>query len=212
MVRRCKKDAERTRQSIIRAARSVFAKKGVSRSTLEEVARAAGVTRGAVYWHFKNKMDLFFAMREQTVLPLIDDAEHCACSISGDDPLRNVEEFLLSVVDAMKKDPATRSVLETMTFRCEFVDELKPALLVQAKQFAGKIATLSEAYQQAKADGSLREDIDPQIAAVDTMSFLVGLVRIWLLDRSGKMVRGRTAAIIKAHVDARRCLASAELA
>jgi hypothetical protein len=112
----------------------------------------------------------------------------------------------------MKKDPATRSVLETMTFRCEFVDELKPALLVQAKQFAGKIATLSEAYQQAKADGSLREDIDPQIAAVDTMSFLVGLVRIWLLDRSGKMVRGRTAAIIKAHVDARRCLASAELA
>ena len=212
MVRRCKKDAERTRDSIIRAARSVFAKKGVSRSTLEEVARAAGVTRGAVYWHFKNKKDLFFAMREQTVLPLIDDAEHCACSVSGDDPLGNVEQFLLSVVDAMKKDPATRSVLETMTFRCEFVDELKPALLVQAKQFAGKIATLAEVYKQAQTDGSLREGIDPQIAAVETLSFLVGLVRLWLLDQSGTMVRGRTTAIIKAHVGARRRPAGPEFA
>lgn len=204
MVRRCKEDAARTRQNIIRAARNVFARKGVSRSTLEEVARAAGVTRGAVYWHFKNKKDLFFAMREQTVLPLMDDAAHCACSVSGDDPLGNVEEFLLNVVNAMKKDPATRSVLETMTFRCEFVDELKPALLVQAKHLAGTISKLAEAYQGAKKNRSLRDGIDPQLAAVETMSFLLGLVRLWLLDRSGTMVRGRTAAIIKAHVGARR--------
>lgn len=204
MPRRCKEDAERTRKSIIRAARSVFARKGVSRSTLEEVARAAGVTRGAVYWHFKNKKELFFAMREQTVLPLIDDAEHCACSVSGDDPLGNVEDFLLSVINAMKKDPATRSVLETMTFRCEFVDELKPALTVQAKHLGAKISTLAEAYRRAGKNGSLREGIDPQTAAVETMSFLIGLVRLWLLDRTGTMVRGHTAAIIKAHVASRR--------
>jgi TetR/AcrR family acrAB operon transcriptional repressor len=58
-VRRTKKESEQTRRQIIAAARRVFARQGVRRTTLEEVARAAGVTRGAIYWHFAGKTELF---------------------------------------------------------------------------------------------------------------------------------------------------------
>ena len=44
------------------------------------IAGEAGVTRGAIYWHFKDKVALFFAMREQTILPLVHRV--------GDVPLR----------------------------------------------------------------------------------------------------------------------------
>jgi len=69
MARKTKKDAELTRQRIIHAAREVFLVRGVSRTTMEHIAAQAGVTRGAVYWHFDNKIDLFHAMREQVFLP-----------------------------------------------------------------------------------------------------------------------------------------------
>ena len=72
MVRKTKLDAELTRQRIIGAAREVFLARGVSRSTLEHIATQADVTRGAVYWHLKNKTEIFHAIRDQVFLPLID--------------------------------------------------------------------------------------------------------------------------------------------
>ena len=64
-MRRSKEDSLKTRQSILLAARRVFARRGVSQTSIEHVARAAGVTRGAVYGHFKGKDALFQCMREQ---------------------------------------------------------------------------------------------------------------------------------------------------
>src|ERR1700712_1304134 len=57
MVRRTKEEAAETRNSILDAAERVFFEKGVSRTTLADIALEAGVTRGAIYWHFANKGD-----------------------------------------------------------------------------------------------------------------------------------------------------------
>lgn len=58
-MRRTKKDAEQTREEIFRAGIKVFARKGYAAATLTDVAKEAGVTRGAIYWHFKSKADFF---------------------------------------------------------------------------------------------------------------------------------------------------------
>ena len=76
MPRRTKAEAEATREALLDAAEDVFLDKGVSRTSLEHIARHAGMTRGAVYWHFKNKADLFHAMLDRVKMPLqqiIDD-------------------------------------------------------------------------------------------------------------------------------------------
>ena len=54
-----KQQAGETRRQIIDAALTAFSEQGVSATSLVDIAKQAGVTRGAIYWHFKNKVDLF---------------------------------------------------------------------------------------------------------------------------------------------------------
>ena len=65
MVRKTKEEAQETRNAILDAAERVFQERGVSHTSLAEIATAAGVTRGAIYWHFANKSDVFDALFEQ---------------------------------------------------------------------------------------------------------------------------------------------------
>ena len=58
MARRTKEDAAATRNGLIDAAERVFCEKGVSRASLSDIASAAGATRGAIYWHFKETLNL----------------------------------------------------------------------------------------------------------------------------------------------------------
>ncbi len=62
MVRRTKEEAQETRAQIIEAAEKAFYKRGVARTTLADIAELAGVTRGAIYWHFNNKAELVQAL------------------------------------------------------------------------------------------------------------------------------------------------------
>ena len=61
MARRTKQEAQATRSHILDTAELVFEQRGVSGTSLGEIAKAAGLTRGAIYWHFKDKADLFNA-------------------------------------------------------------------------------------------------------------------------------------------------------
>ena len=70
MVRRTKEEALATRHKLLDAAECLFQSQGVSRTSLQDIAVRAGATRGAVYWHFKDKADLFNAMMDRVTLPL----------------------------------------------------------------------------------------------------------------------------------------------
>ena len=112
------------------AAQREFARCGVTRTTLQRIAAAAGVTRGAVYWHFANKRTLFRAMRDQVSLPLFDRTE--LLGTDGPDPLLAVQRFLHSVVDQIENDPQTRRTFEIMSLKCEYVDEFRVAVVALA--------------------------------------------------------------------------------
>ena len=84
MARRTKEDAAATRNGLIDAAERVFCEKGVSRASLSDIASAAGATRGAIYWHFKDKVDLFNAMMDRVTLPLEEGCAQFSCLASGD--------------------------------------------------------------------------------------------------------------------------------
>jgi len=59
--------SEDTRRRLLQAARKVFVQRGFHASTLEQVADAAGFSKGAVYSQFESKADLFFGLLEQRV-------------------------------------------------------------------------------------------------------------------------------------------------
>lgn len=87
-MRRTKEDAEKTRLAILEAAERLFLERGVAHTSLDVIAREAGVTRGAVYWHFQNKAHLFHEMLSQVRLPPEQLTERL-CHCGNDDPLRS---------------------------------------------------------------------------------------------------------------------------
>lgn len=199
-MRRSKEDALRTKAGIVLAARRVFARRGVSQTTMEHIATAAGVTRGAIYGHFRDKGALFQCMREQVRLPLVDAMNEALLESPGD-RLAGVARYLLAVIDALHGDEATRDTLRILTFKCEYVGAFETDMKRQSERSAEFVETLRRAYRAAQRRGQLRKDVSPRLAALQTCAFLLGTIRLWLLDGSGMLVRKDAAKLIRAHVE-----------
>ncbi len=199
-MRRSKEDSLKTRELIVHTARAEFARRGVSQTTMEHIAAAAGLTRGAIYGHFKDKSDLFNCMREQLQLPMIDriDAE---ITRHRDDPLSGVADYLKDVVAAMAGDAATSEALLIMNFKCEYVRDLQRDMQRQVSRCRELTQGLEKAYRSAARGKQLREGIRADLAALETCAFLLGVVRLWLLDEQGDLIKARVGKLIDAHID-----------
>ena len=83
-MRKTKAEAQQTREALLAAALEVFYRRGVSQASLHEIACSAGVTRGALYWHFKNKEDLFDALFQQIFQELMHQIDNDIAAQSPD--------------------------------------------------------------------------------------------------------------------------------
>ncbi len=61
-MRRTKEEAEETRREILKSALDTFYEKGYSKTTFDEIAKRINLTKGAVYWYFRNKPDIIAAL------------------------------------------------------------------------------------------------------------------------------------------------------
>lgn len=203
-MRRTKHEAEQTRRRIMAAALRMFDRRGISRTTMEHIAAAAGVTRGAIYWHFANKQALLVAIRDDVSLPLIDRADFTLLSDREHDPLERVELFLLDIFRAVNADSRTRLCFSVMSFKCEYVGEMAAELDEYARKMERARKQLTEVYADARDRRQLRHGVAPELAALETTVFLAGLMRLCLLDDRGTTVRERGEELIAAHLAARR--------
>lgn len=203
-MRRTKKEAEQTRRRIMEAASHVFDERGIARTTMEHIAEAAGVTRGAIYWHFADKQALLRAIREDVALPLVDRADFTLLSSRDGKPLERIERFLLDIIDAVDKDSRTRLVCSVMSFKCEYVGELESELDDYARKVEHARMSLEQVYSEARTRKQLRKGLRPQIAAMETAVFLTGLIRLSLLDGHRVNVRRNARALVAAHIALRR--------
>src|SRR6478752_8921831 len=119
MVRRSKEDALATRHALLDAAEHVFLAQGVAGTSLNDIALAAGTSRGAIYWHFKDKAALFNAMMDRVTLPL--EAEVAKASVgSGAEPMDEVEHQMVEALKLMTSDMQVRRVFDIATHKVEY--------------------------------------------------------------------------------------------
>lgn len=206
MARKTKENAELTRKRLIEAAREAFLARGVSRTTMEHIAARAGVTRGAIYWHFHNKLDLIQAMREQVFLPLIDRMDDTLLIKDSDSPLACIENFLCGTIQVLTDSRETREIYEIMMIKCEYVDEFAVVLQQILSNCSGIVDKLRQVYECAKAQEQLHFSQDPDQLAMDTHLFFIGLLHMWVKDTYGNQFRSRAFDLIKAHLALRRRL------
>ena len=127
MARRTKEEAQETRTLLLDTAEHLFRDKGVSHTSLADIATVAGVTRGAIYWHFENKADLFVAMCDRATLPLETMFDSVADPTLRD-PLGKLREGCVEVLRQAEENQRCRRVFEILSFKCEFVDDLAPTM------------------------------------------------------------------------------------
>lgn len=204
MVRKTKEDAELTRKRIIDAARVVFLARGVSRSTLEHIAAQANVTRGAVYWHFKNKTEIFHAIRDQVFLPLIDRMDDTLTIENHTDALTQIEKSMCDTIHELDANSEMRQTYEIMMMKCEYVEEFSTVLeqiLDNCSSITGKFES---AYERAKAQNILSVSQTSRALALDTHLFFSGLLHMWVKDTDGTKFRYQATELIKSHISLRR--------
>ncbi|ALT00232.1 TetR family transcriptional regulator [Lacimicrobium alkaliphilum] len=200
MVRRTKAEAEATRATILDAAERQFFEQGVSRTTLDKIARAAGVTRGAVYWHFDNKSDLFSAMLERIRLPfrmMLSEMDE----VAGADSLQSVRDIMIRSLQIVGESEQHRRVLSIVFHRCEYIDELNPAVHEQEKLDMEVQQTLERAFERARQSGQLNPDVSPGLAASALHAYISGLIGKFLLTPNQCDLSQSAPALIDCFLD-----------
>ncbi|MCV5744289.1 TetR family transcriptional regulator, partial [Escherichia coli] len=108
-ARKTKEEAQRTRQLLIESAIQQFALRGVTNTTLTDIADAAGVTRGAVYWHFASKTELFNEMWQQQP-PLRDLIQPSQAIEYEHEPLNALRERFIAGLRYIAANPRQRAL------------------------------------------------------------------------------------------------------
>ena len=183
MARRTKEEAQATRERLLDSAESLFREHGVTRTSLAEVATAAGMTRGAVYWHFKDKADLFRAMCDRATLPLETQFEHASADIAVD-PLGVLRELSIGALRALADDPRAQKVFEIVFHKSELVDELAGLATSHRQERCACLVQIEDIVRGAAAAGQLPDDIDAALATQGLHALMVGIMHEWVLDPS----------------------------
>lgn len=180
MVRRTKEDASATRSGLIDAAEQVFCEKGVSGASLSDIAQAAGATRGAIYWHFRDKVDLFSAMMDRVTLPLEQGFGELECSTCAD-PVARLRAVLALVLHGVATDERTRRVFEIALYKVEYVGELVGVRDRHVAASEGFTRQLARDFELAAQMQQIALPMEPMEAAVGLHALFDGLIRNWLL-------------------------------
>lgn len=182
MVRKTKEEAQETHATLLDAAEQVFASKGVTNTTLNDVAMAAGMTRGAIYWHFKDKNDLFQAMCDRAFLPM-EVLLNEVTSSCQEDPLAELRRLNLHFLKQVASNDRQRRVFDILFHRCEknSVQKVFESESEKRKECLNQVESL---FQRAVLKGLLPPDTDTFIAMQANHAFLVGIVREWLEETS----------------------------
>jgi len=181
MARRTKEDALATRDSILDAAELLFVEQGVSGTTLQHIATAAGVTRGAIYWHFEDKGALFNAMMDRAKMPL-EGAMQTLDADASLDPLQALHGYALCVFSLTLDDPKARRVFEIGSLKMEYVTEMsavRERKMLHREQWHARCERI---VRDGIASGRIVAGVKPQAVALGLLVLIEGLVRNWLIN------------------------------
>ena len=181
MARRTKQDAQATREALLDAAEHVFEQRGVARTSLNHIAEAAGLTRGAVYWHFKDKADLFNAMMERVTLPL-EQTLVVAFVEQAANPVAEIRSAMHDALRLIATHAQTRRVLQIATHQVEYTADMGAVLERHLSVHDGCVERNHAALQRAFTARNQPPPVPLDCAARGLQVLVEGLVHQWLLN------------------------------
>jgi TetR/AcrR family acrAB operon transcriptional repressor len=177
-MKKTKEDAALTRKVLIDAALSVFSHKGYAQATLEEVAKEAGVTRGAIYWHFGNKFEMFYAVLQE----LYKKASARVKKIIDSDqrPLSKLQQLMIELFLIASNEEEFGIIEEVQLFKARKGEEFNRLYKDHVENVKYMRELLTGLIQEGIAAGELDSRLDPNVAIVALLSYIAGIKSAWL--------------------------------
>jgi len=196
MARRTKEEALETRNRIMNAAVDVFFERGVASATLNDIACRADVTRGAIYWHFKNKLDVFDALNDRLQLSFADTI---LADLQNDHPhpLLQLERLCTEMLNNLENDEEAFKVLSIMFFKCDYSGDMGVFLKIQNDRRKKNIELFSQYFARAQKHCHLPADVDPGVLAMALLSYINGLVIDYLRDPNSFAIKENAARFMR---------------
>jgi TetR/AcrR family acrAB operon transcriptional repressor len=179
-MKRTKAHALNTRATILDAAEDLFFRSGVTHTSLDEIADAAGVTRGAIYGHFRNKDAVFEGIFERFASPL--DPFTVTLPADDLDPLVKLRRALEQRLSRVLRDTRTRRLYSIVFAQCDSSDEMQ--LFCQRVRAASQFAEtqIEWALRLAHSNKHFSIDFEASQAAFFIHATLTGVLRKDLLQ------------------------------
>lgn len=179
-MKKTKLEAQKTREQLLDAALEIFWRNGVSNTPLQAIANEAGLTRGALYWHFKNKEDLFDALFEQNFSPFIEQLEQIPQQ-SGN-ALENVRARFYALFQLLENNEQQRKFCSIMRLKCEH--NTRNAMITDlVRQYHHRsFSQISQILTYCRDQKTLPEKVNIPLASIYLKSSINGLIDIWILD------------------------------
>ena len=177
-MRRTKEEAEATRVKLLKTALSVFSAKGYAAATLDDVAKAAKVTRGAIYWHFKSKADLYNTLIQELSARGTTVVQQALAE--GGTLIEILRRIFVRQCALIEDDKEARAVMELALFKTGLDPELQAGRKKQIDEGNALITGIAGAMQAGIMQGLLRNDMDPADMARAFIAFENGAIQQWL--------------------------------
>lgn len=175
-MRKTKAESFKTRQHLLWAALEVFHRQGVTRATLQEIAQEAGVTRGALYWHFRNKEALFEALFEQIFADYNLNLQHTLPEIH--DAWAYLRQQLINTFKNLTEQEWHSKFCNVINIKCEHTPHNETITTLAKKYQKMFLAHIANLIVLCHQQDRLPENLDLDLATIYLESTLVGIIRL----------------------------------
>ena len=176
MARKTREEAEKTRELLLDTALQLFDEQGISQTTLNQIAKKAGVTRGAIYWHFKDRDDMFRALWDEVTAPMEQRFEDLS-QLEGHDPLDALTELATQFLTKLSTD-AKLEQLHRISLQALSIPSLMQWFEACDKK---NLSCLEKLMKQIQEQGKIRQDISHIQASRMLFGSINGLLGSWLM-------------------------------
>jgi TetR/AcrR family acrAB operon transcriptional repressor len=197
-MRRTKEETEVTRNTLLDAALTVFSRQGYADTRLEDIAQAAGVTRGAIYHHFGGKVELYNALVAERFARANRVWEEAIQQ--GGTPLQRLRRMMVRSLQYLEEDPEYRAVQELVTFKTGHVAELADGLRKKQEGTRRLLEYLTNLIEQGRAAGEIRPEVSSHDAALAVLGLLNGVSLVWLIDPNLFSLRAQAERIVDSYL------------
>lgn len=199
MPRKTKVEAEVTRQALLQAALVVFSRKGYAAAHLDDVAREAGVTRGAIYWHFASKADLYSALVADASARL-DQVIGSALAEGGGSFLESTRRVMTRMLAYLEEDETYRAVQALLLTQTGRDDDPAKGRWRQVNEFQSKERELTAIMRAGIVAGQFRADLEPEEGARAMLAYLNGIMLQWLLAPDAFSVKASAPNLVDIYI------------